>query len=279
MNQGATVQAGHTAAARHAPESGISKEDWDKQSMQELHSRKGQGLDVDVTDQNGQTKTTTRHRAQEGLIDDAVDRAKAANGGKLTPQGQLDAAAEVKWRTDNVPMDQRDVDALRKGGSALPDKAPHVDTKVLKAGEEFGEKALEKSGKGVKVLAKLGKAGRHFAAAIPIAGIVLGQASAAHAASTGDYAGAALDEAGFIPVAGDLLDAARGGMALGEALDEGLGIGDVAAEHGERFEKAAKFIGLGQDASMIVGATGAALSSITVAPTIALKRTVMGWFR
>jgi hypothetical protein len=68
-------------------------------------------------------------------------------------------------------------------------------------------------------------------------------------------------------------------MALGEALDEGLGISDVAAEHGDRFEKAAKFVGLGQDASMIVGATGAAISSITVAPTIALKRTVMGWYR
>jgi hypothetical protein len=91
--------------------------------------------------------------------------------------------------------------------------------------------------------------------------------------------GTALDEAGFIPVAGDLLDAARGGIALGEALDEGLGISDVAAEHGERFEKAAKYVGLGEDASRIVGATGAALSSITVAPTIALKRTVVGWFQ
>src|SRR5262249_16129232 len=35
---GRTVQAGHTAAARHASESGISKADWDKQPMQHLHS-------------------------------------------------------------------------------------------------------------------------------------------------------------------------------------------------------------------------------------------------
>ncbi|UJS21753.1 MAG: RHS repeat-associated core domain-containing protein [Candidatus Brocadia sp.] len=289
MNQGGTVQAGHTAAARHAAESGITKQDWDKQPMQELHSRKGKGLDVTVTDQTGQSRTTTRHRAQEGLIDDAVERSKAANGGKLTPQGQLDAAAEVKWRTENVPMDQRDVEALRKSGPALPEKGPPVDphtgrvvsneAKVLKSSEEVGEKVLKESSKGMKVAAKLGKAGRHLAAAIPIAGIVLGQASAAHAASQGDYMGTALDEAGFIPVAGDLLDAARGGIALGEALDEGLGISDVAAEHGERFEKAAKYVGLGEDASRIVGATGAALSSITVAPTIALKRTVVGWFQ
>jgi len=173
--------------------------------------------------------------------------------------------------------------------AATPDKTPTLDlhagkaakaeSKLLKSGEELGEKALKESGKGLKVAGKLAKAGRHFAAAIPIAGIVLGQASAAHAASTGDYTGAVLDEAGFIPVAGDLLDAARGGVALGEALDEGLGISDVAAEHGERFENAAKFVGLGEDASRVVGATGAALSSITVAPSIALKRTVVGWFR
>jgi len=173
--------------------------------------------------------------------------------------------------------------------AATPDKAPHLDphageaakaeSKLLKTSEELGEKALKESGKGLKVAGKLAKAGRHFAAAIPIAGIVLGQASAAHAASTGDYTGAVLDEAGFIPVAGDLLDAARGGVALGEALDEGLGISDVAAEHGERFEKAAKFVGLSEDASRIVGATGAALSSITVAPSIALQRTVAGWFK
>lgn len=177
--------------------------------------------------------------------------------------------------------------ALRETRAAAAEEAKLVakdaseviskEAKVLKAGEELGEKALKESGKGLKVAGKLAKAGRHFAAAVPIAGIVLGQASAAHAASTGDYTGAALDEAGFIPVAGDLLDAARGGMALGEALDEGLGISDVAAEHGARFEKAAKFLGLGEDASLVVGATGAALSAITVAPTIALQRTVVGW--
>jgi RHS repeat-associated protein len=289
MKQGATVQAGHTAAARHAPQSGISKQDWDTQQMQELHSRKGQGLDVDVTDQAKKTTTTTRHRSQEGLIDDAVERAKAANGGKLTPQGQLDAAAEVKWRTENVPMDQRDVEALRKSGPAAPGKGPAVDpksgkvvskeAKLVKAGEKAGEKAVSKSSKALKVATKLGKAGRHFAAAIPIAGIVLGQASAAHAASQGDYQGAALDEAGFVPVAGDLLDAFRGGVALGQAADEALGISDVAAGHGEKFERAAKSVGLGEDASRIVGATGAALSAITVAPSIALQNTVMGWFR
>ncbi len=121
MNEGATVQAGHTAAARNASESGISQEHWDTQPMQQLHSRKGQGLDVTVTDQVGDIAERTRHTSQEGLINEAVCRVRAANGGALTPQGQLDAADEVAWRTENVPMDQRDVEALRRGGQAAPD--------------------------------------------------------------------------------------------------------------------------------------------------------------
>lgn len=199
----------------------------------------------------------------------AHDVNDAAKAGIKSP-GQHVAA---KWRASGIEPDVPELSAPHAG------KAATAESKLLKAGEQLGDSALEKSGKGARVLAKIGKAGRFAVAAIPIAGIVLGQASAAHAASQGDYAGAALDEAGLIPVAGDLLDAARSGVALGEALDEGLGISDVAPEHGEQFEKAAKFVGLGDDASRIVGATGAALSSITVAPSIALQRTVMGWFR
>ncbi len=285
MKQGADVQAGHTAAARHAPELGISKADWDKQQMQELHSRKGKGVDVTVTDQAGNQRVTTRHRSQEGMIDEAVERNRTGKGKnrKLSPQGQLDAAAEVRWRTENVPMDQRDIEKLR-GGLAAPEKGLPVDLKTGKVISteaklaNAGGDAARKAGKGAKALAKLGKAGRHLVAAIPVAGIILGQASAAHAASQGDYAGAAMDEAGNIPVVGDLLDAARGGIALGEALDEGLGISDVAAQHGQRFEQAAKAVGLGQDASTVVGAIGAGLSAITVAPSIALAQTVSGWF-
>ena len=63
-------------------------------------------------------------------------------------------------------------------------------------------------------------AAKRAGAAIPVAGIILGQASAAHAASTGDYPGAALDEIGFIPVVGDVIDAARAGGAVGEAISE-----------------------------------------------------------
>jgi RHS repeat-associated protein len=208
--KGSTVQAGHTAAARHAPESGITKPDWDKQPMQELHSRKGKGLDVTVTDQTGQRKVTTRHRAQEGLIDDAVKRSKAANGGKLTPQGQLDAAAEVKWRTENVPLDQRDVEALRKSGPALPEKGSPVDqspgrvvskeTKLVEAGGEVLEhgKWVRRAAKGAKI--------------IPFVGWGAGAASIGYNLNKGNYGEAFLDAVGFVPVVGDVVDAIRFGL-------------------------------------------------------------------
>jgi RHS repeat-associated protein len=115
---GADVQAGHTAAARHAPESGISKADWDQQPMQQLPSRRGRGLDVTITDQSGQVSQRTIHNAQEGMIDTSTGRSRAANAGKLTPRGQLDAAEEVNWRTQNVPMDQRNINTLRSSGPA-----------------------------------------------------------------------------------------------------------------------------------------------------------------
>lgn len=302
---GAEVQAGHTAAKRHVGESGISAKDWDKQPMQQLHSRKGQGLDVEVTDPDG-TKVNTRHTSQEKLINQNIETVKKANGGTLTPQGQLDAAAQVEWQTQGTGMDQREVEAIRKSGPAKPTpvdksklpvkeeakaatseaKAVSAEAKALKTEAKALKaevKAVEKLGKGAKVMGKLAKAGRHAMAAIPIAGIVAGQASAAYSVSEGDYVGAAMDEAGFIPVVGDLLDAGRAGVAVGEALDEGLGISDVASEHGFAVEGAAKKLGLGEDTSRVLGAIGAGVSSITIAPKIAADRmissTISGWLK
>lgn len=292
MNQGATVQAGHTAAARHAPESGISKADWDKQQMQELHSRKGQGLDVTVTDQSGKQSLKTRHTAQEGLIDDAVERARKANAGKLTPQGQLDAAAEVKWRTENIPMDQRDVNALRNSGPASGDA-----TKLVKAEKTAGSEALKEGGNALKQTAKTGGKealqtaektglkegvkvlGTKAAKFIPFVGIGVGVGLVANDLRKGDYASAAWDAAEAIPVVGDVVGAGHLGITVGTAANEVLGIDKVAAEHGTVLEGAAKSLGFSTDTSRLIGATGAALSSITVAPQIAIQNKIAGWFR
>jgi RHS repeat-associated protein len=111
------VQAGHTRAARHAPESGISPEALNEpRSFQHLHSRRRQGLDVDVTDpRSSQTRSTTRHRAQEGIIDPIVDRVRDSQG-QLTPEGQIAAGDEVIWRTQGTGLDQREVELRRQSG-------------------------------------------------------------------------------------------------------------------------------------------------------------------
>jgi hypothetical protein len=127
MASGGEVQAGHTAAARHARESNISEADWDRQQWMDLHSRQDPALAVTVTDQSGQTSTRTRHTSQELLIDQAVDRSRQATGGQLTPQGQLDAADLVAWQTENTPYRQQDVEAVRASGPAKPEAGPPVD--------------------------------------------------------------------------------------------------------------------------------------------------------
>jgi len=129
---GAEVQAGHTAAARNAVESGIREADWDTQPMMDLHSRRGMGLDASVTDVDPvtgatRTRTRTRHTSQERIIDAAVERSRAATGGTLTPRGHLDAADYVAWVTANTPYRQGDIDALRGGGLAAPGRGPAVD--------------------------------------------------------------------------------------------------------------------------------------------------------
>ncbi len=100
--------------------------------MMDLHSRRGMGLDATVTDIDpatgaSRTRTRTRHTSQEGIINAAVDRSRAATGGTLTPRGQLDAADYVAWVTANTPYRQGDIDTLRNGGLAAPGRGPAVD--------------------------------------------------------------------------------------------------------------------------------------------------------
>lgn len=198
---GKDVQAGHTAAARHAPESGLSPQLMnDPATFQELHSRKGKGLDVTTQDKMGNVKTTTRHRVQEGLIDDGVQRVKKANAGLLTPQGHLDAAAEVRWRTANVPLDQRNVELIRRSVAA---------NAVSEVAEKGGKTAIKViGGKALKV--------------IPFIGVGAALYSAQQEFRRGNYGSAALDLVGIVPVVGDVVDAARLGTAIGEEISRRL---------------------------------------------------------
>ncbi|MBI5145809.1 MAG: VCBS repeat-containing protein [Thaumarchaeota archaeon] len=232
--------------------------------------------DKPVWDPDFEGKKKTPHNVAKEL--DLNEQAK----GPKTAKGLEDAASASKQRlpatADLSERAKMDWTPSTPNGPSVDPSTGRVITKEAKLVHAGGE-VVEKAGKGAKVLKALGKAGRHLAAAVPLLGIVAGQASAATAVHQGDYTGAAMDEIGFIPVVGDLLDAARGGLALGEALNEGLGIEDVAGKHGMAVEGAAKSLGFSQDTSRLIGATGAALSSITVAPSIALQQTVFGWFK
>jgi hypothetical protein len=155
------VQAGHTQAARHTPESGAPDvQVSDPATFQHLHSRltrdsagrripasrtpgaanaPNAGLNVDVVhppkpgETAGRTQTTTRHRAQEGLIDEGVARARAQSGGKLTPEGQAAAGQEVLWRTQGTGFDQREVQIKRQSGlfdeAAAIERSPAVQAR------------------------------------------------------------------------------------------------------------------------------------------------------
>lgn len=117
--KGATVQAGHLATVRHAILSGITKFIWDMAPMMQLHSRRGMGLDVEVTNENGTKTTNTRHNAQEKIVDQNMERSMKVQG-KATPQAQMENAFQTEWQAKNVPLDQPNVEAVRNSGPAKP---------------------------------------------------------------------------------------------------------------------------------------------------------------
>ncbi len=130
---GADVQAGHTATVRDTRDYGIPVEKTDRAPLQQLHSRRGQGLDVQVTDnKSGATTTNTRHTAQEKMIDTLTERSVANSKTKtLTPRAQLSNAIAHVRATENVPLDQRNVDLVRNSGPAAPSKVDaNVDPKT-----------------------------------------------------------------------------------------------------------------------------------------------------
>jgi RHS repeat-associated protein len=111
---GPEVQAGHTIAARHVPLSGISEAAANApETFMQLQSRHGQGMSVMV---EGHPNPLTPHNAQELLIDAAVERARQANGGVLTPTAHQASGAEVRWRLQGTGFDQREADLKRASG-------------------------------------------------------------------------------------------------------------------------------------------------------------------
>jgi RHS repeat-associated protein len=182
-----------------------------------------------------------------------------------TAKGLEDAAAASKQR---LPATVDLTERAKLDWTRTVDKGPAINPKTGAVKE-----ALEKTGKSI-----LKKLAPKALKVIPFVGIGAGLYSTQAEAAQGNYVTAGAEAVGMIPVVGDVVDAARLGYAVGEVANEVLGIDEVAAEHGDRFEKAASSLGLGEDGARLVGATGAALSSITVAPTIAMTRKLTALF-
>ena len=80
-----------------------------------------------ITNPDGTTTTTTRHRTQDyHMMDPAIDNVRVAQGG-LTPEGQLAVGEQLMWQGENIPLDQINVETLRQSGPAAPDAGPPVD--------------------------------------------------------------------------------------------------------------------------------------------------------
>jgi hypothetical protein len=284
---GNKVQDGHSVAARNMAESGASTEAWNNQKSMRLPSEAGTDVVAAVQNQDSSIDIRTNHRAQETVIDHNVDIMRESPHG-LNPTSHMESGDVVNWQLQHTPITQDNVDVLKSDMAdpvkrLPPDKTLTKEAKVAAAESDLFFQAAKQTGRrgsrGAKALKLLKKAGKFGLAAIPFLGTWLGHASAAEAAASGDYAGAALDEAGNIPVAGDLLDAGRGGWALGEAIDEGLGITDLAQEDGKKAEAIAKKLGASDDTAMYIGATAAGLASVGLVlnPIELTKRKYQEW--
>jgi len=220
---------------------------------------------LNVVKGNAKTPGTEHNLAHE--LNDKLDKTAASDATKATKaEGQA-----LKEGTTGL---KEGTAGLKEGTSALKEGAAGLKEAVKVGGEESLKTGLKTT---LKEGAKF--AGTKASKLIPFVGIGVGVYLVQDDIRKGDYASAAWDTAEAIPVVGDVVAAGHLGITAGTALNEGLGIDKVAAEHGMAVEKAATWIGLSKDTSVIIGATGAALSSITVAPTIALERKIAGWFK
>jgi RHS repeat-associated protein len=242
-----------------------------------LNNKARTGVPIDVNKELLVDSLDNAKRARSAtgsiLTDDHLHKTALAQMGELFEINGHNKRkkVEISWERASDASIQKEQQSLQKAAEAAK-AAP--DKTAAKSTAKALETVAEKGGK--TILKKLGTAAIKV---VPLVGIGAGFYSAKAEAAQGNYGTAALEGIGLIPVVGDVVDAARLGVAVGEVASEVLGIEAVAAEHGDRFEAAAKALGLGSDASRMVGATAAALSSISVAPSIALERTVMGWFR
>ena len=203
----------------------------------------------------------------------------SAPSGSVSEPQQLDLFdhAKPKVETPKAPAGG--------GGGAGSAVKTEVKTEVKETVTEVSKVATKETISEGKVgLKEAGKfVGEKAAKFTPFLGVAVGVGLVGYDLKHGDLESAAWDTAEAIPVVGDVVGAGHMGIIAGTAANEGLGIDKVAAEHGMAVEHAAKWLGIPPGAAMYVGATGAAVSAITVAPNIAISRKVSdlvtGWLK
>ncbi|HEX2742311.1 MAG TPA: RHS repeat-associated core domain-containing protein [Rubrobacter sp.] len=246
-----------------------------------------QELLVDSLDNAKRARTATG----SVITDDQLHKTALAEMGELFETHGHDTRkkVELSWERMSDAEIQKEQQSLQRASESAkklaPEKAADTSKAVLNKADDVAEAAAKPTTKALETVAEKGgmkiatKLGTKALKVVPFVGMGASLYSMKAEAAQGNYGAAALEGVGMVPVVGDVVDAARLGVAVGETASEALGIEEVATEHGMAVEGAARSLGFSQDTSRLIGATGAALSSITVAPQIALQRKIAGWFR
>ncbi len=134
-----------------------------------------------------------------------AQRARDATGSAVTD-------ASLKWTDAGQRSTMFGIQSLQETAAKVREFEQMLKARLApvakKVGEAVGKGAGKIAGKALKV--------------VPVAGIGVGLASASAEASQGNYVSAGADAVGVVPVAGDVVDAARLGWAVGEVAGEVL---------------------------------------------------------
>lgn len=160
------IQAGHTVTARHAAGTGIKKEDFDKQQFQMLHSGKhdlpdgendkelgfimpadgkDRGFNVRVASEE-KTVERTRHKAQDDMLDNEVDRIRATQDGVIRPEQLLEIGEYIRWKTENLPYDHRDVEYVLSNGKKGGQQGGQQQEQQQEGQKQLFEETLQRTG-------------------------------------------------------------------------------------------------------------------------------------
>jgi RHS repeat-associated protein len=265
-SKGATSEKAEVAAKKAAAPKGTKK----------FVTREGKDDPTATAGKRGEQPRPAEPYTTEAFKKHKVTAQPAHAAPPSTPKGSAPVPHEKQLSFDFAKSE------AHTGGTVATKEAATVaregTTALKETAKVGGEQLLKTEAKiGLKGGAKL--VGSKVAKFVPFVGIGVGAALVAKDYKDGDYKSLAWDAAEAVPIAGDVVGALHLGITTGTFLNSSLGIDKVAAEHGSAVEHAATSIGLPTDIARVAGATGAAVSAITVAPSMALGRTIAGWFK